>query len=116
MREHKSNLHNVGFAWLYSDQKIDDLALLKRNMLKKYKLDYLTNQFYKDHIRNIVDRANGSYIPGFLTLYNHFLLSENQTDADLCKSYLLTLIESSPNKEYKQLVLRYLSDIEKNAE
>lgn len=81
----EKNLYLVGLAYEYSDEKIDNIALLKKNLEKEYALDYLDNNFSIDTYQTVVDLANSNYVVPMLTLYRHYKLSGDTERANLWK-------------------------------
>lgn len=79
------NLYLIGLAYEYSDQKIDNIAILKKNLEKEYALDYLDASFGIDTYETVVACANSNYVVPMLTLYNHYKLSGDTEKANYWK-------------------------------
>lgn len=77
----EANLYLVGLAYEYSTEKMDNIALLKKNLEQVYALDYIDRNFAPDPYATVVDHANSNYIVPMLTLYNHYKLSEEAEKA-----------------------------------
>lgn len=75
------NLYLVGLAYEYSPEKVDNMALLKKNLEQAYALDYIDRSFAPDPYATVVDCANSNYIVPMLTLYNHYKLSDETEKA-----------------------------------
>ncbi|MBL7712032.1 MAG: hypothetical protein JNL13_06200, partial [Chitinophagaceae bacterium] len=75
------NLYLVGLAYEYNTEKMDNIALLKKNLEQVYALDYIDRNFAPDPYATVVDHANSNYIVPMLTLYNHYKLSDETEKA-----------------------------------
>lgn len=85
IKEYENNLYLVGLALEYSNESIDNIALLKNNFENKYALDYLENRFEYDISAGMVDRTNINYLPGIFKLYEHYSLSGDIAHAQKMK-------------------------------
>lgn len=85
MKEYEDNLYLIGLALEYTEENIDNIALLKNNFENKYALDYLNNSFAYDISAEMVDRININYLPGIFKLYEHYTLSGDLTQAQQMK-------------------------------
>lgn len=69
----------VGTAFTYSDSKIDNLAMLKKNFEYNYELEYLMNEFQvhseDEHVKK---QVNLTYIPGIMKLKQHYSLAGDE--------------------------------------
>ena len=74
--KHFAHLYLTGLAYEYSDKKLDNLGLMKKNVEKKFALDYLTISFSNDHSVSSVREINTNYVIPFLTLYKHYMAAE----------------------------------------
>jgi hypothetical protein len=81
----ESNLYLIGLAYEYSDEKMDNIAILKKNLEKEYALDYLDASFGIDTYETVVACANSNYVVPMLTLYNHYKLSDDMERANYWK-------------------------------
>ncbi|MBO6517995.1 MAG: SUMF1/EgtB/PvdO family nonheme iron enzyme [Bacteroidia bacterium] len=70
-------------AYKWSEQKFDNIAVLKRNFEKKYLTDYLKLDCYNDISQGVVDQMNTNYLVSLLTLYNHYEESEDDRLMDV---------------------------------
>jgi hypothetical protein len=78
-------LHNVGLAWKWSPDKFDNIAVIKKNYEKNYRLNYITETFYSDISAGVVNNSNNNYLPSMLTLYNHYVESDDSKAEGLKK-------------------------------
>lgn len=81
----EENLYIIGLVMQYSEQNIDNIAILKRNIEQKYALDYLHTRFNYDITQSIVNRTNVNYLPGFIKLFTHYKLSNENSNAKAIK-------------------------------
>lgn len=89
----ESKLYLVGLALEFSEENIDNIALLKNNFENKYLLDYAVNRFTYDISSEIVDRMNINYLPGIFKLYEHYTLSGDENKANKMKELGLTIAQ-----------------------
>lgn len=68
----QDKLYLTGSAYLYSNESIDNMALLKRNFEQNYALDYLEHSFYQDISADKVKLINTNYLVPMLTLFDHY--------------------------------------------
>jgi len=73
----KDDLYNVGMAQRWSDEKFDNIAVIRRNYEKRFLLDYLKVDMSSDISQAVVDHMNTNYLVSMLTLHNHYLESED---------------------------------------
>jgi hypothetical protein len=81
MKPVAQNLYLVGLAYEYNTEKMDNIALLKKNFEQLYALDYIDKDFSIDPYASVVACANTNYIVPMLTLYNHYKLSNEMERA-----------------------------------
>ena len=85
MKGYEYNLYLVGLALEYSNNNIDNIALLINNFENKYALDYISNRFENDMSAEVVDRININYMPAIFKLYEHYTLSGDLSRAKKVK-------------------------------
>lgn len=85
LRPVEKNLYLVGLVYEYSEESFDNIAVLKRNMEKEYKLDYLSLNFNSDPYETVVPIANSNYIVPMITLFNHYKMSGEMEKASYWK-------------------------------
>ena len=93
-------MYLVGTAFRYSETKIDNLALLKKNFEHNYDLEYLYNEFQvhseDEHVRQ---QINLTYIPGIMKLGNHYSLAGDKQKSDYYYGLFDHLAEMSGRQE-----------------
>lgn len=102
-----TGLYLVGLAYLYSTEKPDNIALLKKNMEKEYALDYLKISFQPDSYHDVVVYANSNYLLPMITLYNHYKLSWETEHAAHWKE-MITMVANKCGMEDQ--VKEYIKD------
>jgi len=103
----KDKLYLAGLAYLYTDGKPDNIALLKRNFERRFALDYLTTSFRTERFQAIVDQANGNYIVPMLHLYEHYRVSgEEQKAAALKEKAILVSRKAGFEQEVQDYFLQ----------
>jgi hypothetical protein len=86
----------------YSNESIDNIALLKNNFENKYALDYLENRFEYDISAGMVDRTNINYLPGIFKLYEHYSLSGDIARAQKMKELGLIVAQKGGQDWYSK--------------
>lgn len=102
------NLYLTGMSYEYSEEDLDNTAILQQNFENNFKLDYILNHFYDDMSQEIVDRVNANYIVPMFSLWKHYTLAGETTKANNLKPYLLHLLKNRPEDE------AILKEIQKN--
>lgn len=82
----EQNLYLIGLAYEYSEDKMDNMALLKKNLEREYALDYLNQSFGIDTYETVVACANTNYLVPMITLYKHYRESGDAEKAAYWKS------------------------------
>ncbi|NOX90152.1 MAG: hypothetical protein GXO77_14125 [Calditrichaeota bacterium] len=97
----EDNLYIVGLAYQYSTDSIDNLAILKMNLEKNLRLDYLKNNWYDEqYLANAsIDQINLNYVIVFMKLAEHLNLSGQKDDADYWKNFALRLAKKAGNEK-----------------
>ena len=69
-KEIQDKLFITGLDYTYSDEPINNIALIKKNLEHNLRLDYLEYNWYnEDHIsKTLMDKYNLNYIPAFMEL------------------------------------------------
>lgn len=104
-KESLGNTFVVGLVLMHCENKIDNIAILKRTIEQELKLDYITCSFSNDLSKQVVIQSNSAYLLGFLTLYNHYKLSGETTKKDRMEK-LIRKIASDNNDTHN--ILKYL--------
>lgn len=91
----EDNLYLTGLTYYYSDEKTDNIAMLKRNFELVYALDYLDKYFVKDMTESLVKRFNLNYAVPMAKLYEHYKLSGDKDKAEYYKGFILQIVAHS---------------------
>lgn len=105
----EANLYMVGLVLEYSEENIDNIAILKNNFDNKYLLDYINIQFTNDSYDMSL---NGNYLHGISCLYDHYKISGDLTKSKEMKDLALTIVndlEGDRYKDYKTWALNHFS-------
>ena len=95
------DLYIVGLTYQYSPERIDNLALLKKNLKSNLRLDYLKYDWY-DHsylATGIVTHMNLNYIAPMIMLAEHYKTSGEDKKAEDWKGLALVLAFRAGKKE-----------------
>ena len=103
----KEKVYITGLALKYSENKFDNMAILKKNVEQNFKLDYLTSNFYNDLSKQVVLNSNQAYLTGFLTLYRHYSDAGELQKKQWLENILKNIAETNPNKDY---ILKYIKE------
>jgi hypothetical protein len=70
----KDDTYIVGLAFRYSKEKIDNIAFIKKNYEKRFRLDYLKNDWYKekDPVNTGMAKTHNNYVPALIMLAEHY--------------------------------------------
>ncbi len=91
----EKDLYLVGLASLYSTEKFDNVAVLKKNMEKEFAMDYLKTSFVIDKAETAVSCANMNYVVPILSLYEHYDLSEEKEKANEWKQLVIKIAKGT---------------------
>jgi hypothetical protein len=95
------DLYIVGLAYQYSPKRIDNLALLKKNLEENLQLDYLKYDWYGDSYlaKDFIAHMNLNYIAPMIMLAEHYNTSGEDKKAQDWKGFALLLAFRAGNKE-----------------
>jgi hypothetical protein len=93
------NLYLTGLAYQYCKNKIDNIALIRRNYEKRYLLDHLTMTFAFNIGDNVSDRMNATYLAGFVKLYKHYRDCEETEQMKTLEKYLVEISKKTDQYE-----------------
>jgi hypothetical protein len=87
------DLYITGLAYQYSPERIDNLALLKKNLENNLLLDYLKYDWYDDSYlaKDIIVHMNLNYIAPMIMLAEHYNTSDEDKKAEDWKGFALLL-------------------------
>jgi hypothetical protein len=87
------DLYIVGLAYQYSPERIDNLALLKKNLENNLLLDYLKYDWYDDSYlaKDIITHMNLNYIAPMVMLAEHYNTCDETKKAEDWKGFALLL-------------------------
>ena len=99
-KEIKDNLYITGLTMKYSADRVDNMAILKRNFEYNYALDYLKIDFVQhDSYKDIVKRVNENYIVPMINLYEHYKLAGENAKAERMKTMVQAIGKDSAQEE-----------------
>jgi hypothetical protein len=87
------DLYIVGLAYQYSPKRIDNIALLKKNLENNLLLDYLKYDWYDDSYlaKDIIAHMNLNYIAPMIMLAEHYNTCDEDKKAEDWKGFALLL-------------------------
>jgi len=98
----KEHLYIVGLAYRYTTGKLDNLALLKKNLETNFRLDNLNYNWYSEsHImtQSITGPLNNNYLTPFVMLAKHYHASSEYQRRDHWKNFAVKLAQQSGNQK-----------------
>lgn len=97
----KDDLYIVGLTYQYSTKRIDNLALLKKNVEKNFRLDYLKHDWYNEHYqgKRLSAMMNLNYVALMIKLAEHYKTSGEGEKAQEWKNWALELAKKAGKKE-----------------
>jgi hypothetical protein len=95
----KDDTYIVGLAFCYSKEKIDNIAFIKKNFEKRFRLDYLKYDWYKekDPINTNMSSTNSNYIPALILLAEHYKNSGESEKIPVIKDLIYNIGYASGN-------------------
>ncbi len=94
----KENMHNTGMALKWSDDRFDNIAVIKKNYEKRFLLDHLRLEANSHISDGVVNHSNANYLVSMLTLYNHYRESEDPK-AENMKALITHVAEKANMKD-----------------
>jgi|TARA_R110002072_G_scaffold95446_4_gene210365 hypothetical protein len=96
----EDKMYLVGTCFRYSENNVDNLALVIKNFEQVYDLEYLFNNF-QIHPDDIMIKMylNVTYIPGLMKLKKHYELTNDLSKVNKCNKLIDKIAEDSGRKE-----------------
>ena len=97
-KDFAENLYNIGLVSKYSKDRFDNIALLKKNLERNYRLDYLLKNWNREDDLTLIPaviRLKFNYIVPIIQLYEHYKLSGEIERADYWKKFGLQIAEGT---------------------
>jgi hypothetical protein len=100
-KDFTDDLYIVGLDYQYCTKRIDNLALIKKNLETNLRLDYLKYDWYSEgYLANgIVSQLNANYIAPAIMLAEHYKASGEREKAMKWKDWALFIAEKCGKKE-----------------
>jgi hypothetical protein len=92
-------LYTIGLAFKFSPEPFDNITMLKNNYENKFLTDYLRMGFSYDKSVSVLNSMNVNYLPAFISLYKHYIKSENNDQADNIREVIQNIGEASGRQE-----------------
>lgn len=101
IKDIKDDLYIVGLAYRYSSNRIDNLALLKKNLEKNFRLDYLKYDWYNETYpgKRLMAQIQMNYVAPMIMLAEHYKKSGEEGKAHEWKNRALELAKQAGNKK-----------------
>jgi hypothetical protein len=97
----KEDLYLTGLAYQFSPERIDNIALIKRNLEHHFRLDYLVHDWYEERFlaTALMPNLNMNYTPAIIILCEHYKLSGMKDKSDEWKEMALMIAAKGGMKE-----------------
>ena len=109
LSEIKSNLYVVGLANKYVKDRIDNIAVLRKNWAN-FRLDYLNFDFYNEnngYNLTWAPQINMNYIAPAMLLYEHYITMEDSAQAKKLKVLMDKLAKEAKQEDYLKQYFEY---------
>jgi hypothetical protein len=95
------DLYIVGLAYQYSPERIDNLALLKKNLENNLRLDYLKYDWYDESYlaKDLIAHMNLNYIAPMIMLAEHYKTGGEDKKAQNWKTFAIELARKAGRNE-----------------
>lgn len=93
------NLYLTGLAYEYSEESIDNLAVMRKNFEQNYLFDYITRPLYKDISEYWTNLSNQNYFIPMIKLYEHYKTAGDINHAVQMKKLALQIAEKTEKSE-----------------
>ena len=97
MKPIMDDLYMVGLAYRYSPNRIDNFAIVKKNLEKNFRLDYLKHDWYMEHIpgERLSTHLNLNYYPTMVMLAEHYKTSGEDEKARLWRDFAYDIAKTA---------------------
>lgn len=97
----KDKLFITGLDYTYSDEPIDNVSLIKKNLEQNLRLDYLEYDWYnEDHIsKTMMDKYNLNYVPVFMELAKKYYSKDKFDSAKYWQEKAIQLAKKTDDKD-----------------
>jgi len=104
----KDDLYSAGLAFFYSKDRIDNVALIKKNFEKNYRLDGLKFYWYGENepINSFMKKINMNYVPPIILLAEHYKISGQPEKITPWKKMAIEIGKKAGNED----VIKYFED------
>jgi len=95
------DLYIVGLVYLYSQNRIDNFAIIKKNLEKNFRLDYLKYDWYAEHVpgERLAAQMNLNYFPTMVMLAEHYKTSGEAEQARVWRDFAYDVAKKAGNQE-----------------
>jgi hypothetical protein len=97
----KKDLYVVGLAYRYNKERMDNLALIRKNLETRFRLDYLRDNWYQNQFPGATIRRqlHMNYVAPMIMLAEHYKISGELQEAEKWKQLVISLADSTGNHE-----------------
>ena len=100
----KDNLYITGLAYKYSEKRLDNFALIKKNLENNFRLDYLAYDWYsEDYLAtSLMPQLNMNYVVSMVMLAEHYKDSGETNRSLKWKEQALQIAKKAGNEKELQ--------------
>jgi len=104
----KNDLYIVGLAYQYSPNGVDNLAILRKNLEKKFRLDHLEFDWYSEDYpgTRVKNRMRMNYVAPMIMLAEHYKTSGEDEKAEEWKDRALDIVEKTGDTKLMESVVK----------
>ena len=101
LKEISDKLFITGLDYRYSEEPVNNVALIKKNLEQNLRLDYLEYDWYnEDHFSQpLMDKYNMNYIPAFIELAKMYYSNDELETAKYWQDKALLLAKRTDNED-----------------
>jgi len=106
IKKMKDKLFITGLDYTYSEEPIDNIALIKKNLEQKLRLEYLEYDWYnEDHVsKTLMDQYNLNYIPAIMELAKMHYSKDEFDSAKYWRGKAIMLAKRTGDKDLIQKI------------
>jgi len=90
------NLYNVGVIYQYSDESMNNTALIVDHFENKFIIDHLKYNYYESKYHSTDKTWDYAYLPGLVSLYQHYKLIGNAIKLKETQQIIVGLSHDNP--------------------
>lgn len=100
IKDINENLYMTGLALCYSSTRIDNIALIEKNLEKRFRVDSIVNEWYIENQvgQNLLKGIQANYLQPMMMLIEHYKKSGEEEKSQMWKDIALELVNRINNE------------------